>query len=130
MPHMQELRLRLSEQAKQGLPQRPFSEAELRAFLSTATFDGGRIHRYVEGRSGQGEGRVADLQRCVEQLPETLLVCLTGMARMARSEKRALKSYLHTALSTQEAETMLQAMEAIPEMPTFEDVPRFTLPGW
>ena len=33
MPNQQELRLRLSEQAKQGLPHRAFSEAELRAFL-------------------------------------------------------------------------------------------------
>ena len=78
----------------------------------------------------EGEGSVADLQRCIEQLPDTFLACLVGMARMARSEKRALKSYLHTALSTQEAEAMLHAIEAIPEVPFFEDVPRFTLPGW
>ena len=54
MPKQQELRFRLSEQAKQGLPHRAFSEEELRAFLSTATFDGGRIHRYVESRRRRG----------------------------------------------------------------------------
>ncbi len=94
MPKKQELHLRLSDQAKQGLPHRAFSEEELRTFLSTATFDGGRIHRYVESRSTEGEGSVADLQRCIEQYPETFLTCLVGMARMARPEKRALKSYL------------------------------------
>jgi hypothetical protein len=130
MPKKQELHLRLSEQAKQGLPHRAFSEEELRTFLSTATFDGGRIHRYVESRGTEEEGSVADLQWCIEQLPDTFLACLIGMARMARPEKRALKSYLHTVLSPQEAETMLRAIEAIPEAPLFEDVPRFTLPGW
>jgi hypothetical protein len=130
MPNKQEFRLRLSEQAKQGLPQRAFSEIELHAFLSTTTFDGGRIHRYVESRNAEGEGSVADLQRCIERLPDTLLACLVGMARMARMEKRALKSYLYTALPSSEAETMLRAMEAIPELPSFEDVPRFTLPAW
>ena len=125
-----EIHLRLSERAKQGLPHRAFSEEELRTFLSTATFDGGRIHRYVESRSAEGEGSVADLQHCIEQLPDTFLACLIGMARMARPEKRALKSYLHTALFSQETETMLRAIEAIPEEPLFEDVPRFTLPGW
>jgi hypothetical protein len=130
MPKKQELRLRLSDQTKQGLPHRAFSEEELRAFLSTATFDGGRIHRYVESRGTEGEGSVADLQGCIEQLPDTLLACLVGMARMPRPEKRALKSYLYTALSAQEAETMLRAIEAIPEAPLFEDVSRFTLPGW
>jgi hypothetical protein len=49
---------------------------------------------------------------------------------MTRSEKRALKSYLRTALSVKETEMMLHALEAIPETPLFEDVPRFTLPGW
>lgn len=130
MPKQQELYFRLSDQAKQGLPHRAFSEAELRTFLSTATFDGGRIHRYVESRSTGGEGSVADLQRCLEQLPDTFLACLVGMARMARPEKRALKSYLHTTRSPREAEMLLRAIEAIPETPFFEDVPRFTLPGW
>lgn len=130
MPKQQKLHLRLSDQAKQGLPHRAFSEEELRTFLSTATFDGGRIHRYVESRSTGGQGSVADLQRCLEQFPDTCLACLIGMARMTRPEKRALKSYLHTALSPREAETMLRAIEAIPETPLFEDIPRFTLPGW
>lgn len=130
MPKQQELYLRLSDQVKQGLPHRAFSEEELCTFLSAATFDGGRIHRYVESRGTEGEGSVADLQRCIEQFPDTFLACLVGMARMTRPEKRALKSYLHTALSPQEAETMLRAIEAIPETPLFEDVPRFTLPGW
>ena len=130
MPKKQELRLRISDQAEQGLPHRAFSEEELHAFLSAATFDGGRIHRYVESRSTKGEGSVADLQGCIEQFPDTLLACLVGMARMARPEKRALKSYLYTSLSAQEAETMLRAIEAIPEAPPFEDVSRFTLPGW
>lgn len=130
MPKQQKLHFRLSEQAQQGLPHRAFSEEELRTFLSTATFDGGRIHRYVESRSTEGEGSVADLQRCIEQLPDTFLACLVGMARMARPEKRALKSYLYTAISPREVEVMLRAIEAIPETPLFEDVPRFTLPGW
>ena len=73
---------------------------------------------------------MADLQRCIERLPDTLLACLVGMARMSRSEKRTLKSYLYTALPASEAETMLHAIEAIPELPSFEDVPRFTLPAW
>src|SRR5579862_172811 len=130
MQKKQELRLRLSEQVKQGLPHHTFSEEDLHTFLSTATFDGGRIHRYVESRSAEGEGSVADLQRCIEQLADTFLAWLVGMARMARPEKRALKAYLHTALSTQETEAMLRAIEAIPEEPLFEDVPRFMLPGW
>jgi hypothetical protein len=130
MPKKQVLRLRLSDQTKQGLPRRAFSEEELRTFLSTATFDGGRIHRYVESRGSEGEGSVADLQHCIEQPPDTLLACLIGMARIARPEKRALKSYLHTACSPREVELLLRAIEAIPETPLFEDVPRFTLPGW
>lgn len=131
MPGKQGLHTRLSETVVQGLKGRPFSsEDDLRTFLNTATFDGGRIHRYVEGWRADGTGSVADLQHCIEQLPDTLLACLRGMARIERSEKRALKSYLHTARTSGEAEALLQAIEGIPETPFFEDVPRFTLPGW
>jgi|ERR1051326_487687 hypothetical protein len=131
MQNKQGLNTRLTELVAQGLKGRSFSsEADLRTFLSSATFDGGRIHRYVEGWKPDGTGGVADLQRCIEEFPETLLACLHGMARIERSEKRALKSYLHTARASGEAEALLQAIEAIPETPLFEDVPRFTLPGW
>lgn len=131
MPNKQELKARLSEPVTQGFKGRSFSsEDELRTFLCTATFDGGRIHRYVEAWSDQGTGRVDDLQRCIEEFPDTLLACLRSIARIERSEKRALKSYLHTARVSGEAEVLLQAIQAIPETPLFEDVPRFTLPGW
>jgi hypothetical protein len=57
---------------------------------------------------------VADLQRSLEQAPETLLACLREMARMPRPEKRALKSYLRTNLPVNVPETLLQALrEAI-----------------
>ena len=134
MPAQQELRTHLSEQAKQGLPRRSFSEGELLAFLSTATFDGGHIHRYVEGWSTDGSSWVADLQQTIEQFPETLLVCLRDMARMERREKRALKSYLGVTVFVNAPEAMiqelLQVIETIPETPTYEAVPRFLLPGW
>ena len=131
MPNKQGLSARLSEPVIQGFKGRSFSsEDALRTFLRSATFDGGRIHRYVEGWSAEGTGRVDDLQRCLEEFPDTLLACLRGMARIERSEKRALKSYLHTARVSGDAEALLRALEAIPETPAFEDVPRFTLPGW
>ncbi len=134
MPNTQEMRLHLSEQVKQGLPPRSFSEEELRAFLSTATFDGGRLHRYMESRSAAGAGQVADLQLSIEQFPVTIFACLHDTVRMERVEKRALKAYLRTTISSCASATMLQdlfqAIEAIPETPPFEDVPRFLLPGW
>jgi hypothetical protein len=134
MPNTQELRSHLSEQVKRGLPQRSFSQEELRAFLSTATFDGGHIHRYVERRSAEGEGSVADLQMSIEQFPLTLFACLHEVARMERREKRALQAYLRATIASHASATMLQdllqTIEAIPEMPSFEDVPRFLLPGW
>ena len=131
MPGKQGLHTRLSETVAQGLKGRTFaSEDDLRAFLRSATFDGGRIHRYVEGWRPDSTGSVADLQRCIEEFPDTLLACLRGMARIERSEKRALKSYLLTARASASPEALLQAIEAIPETPFFEEVPRFTLPGW
>jgi hypothetical protein len=134
MPNQQELRLRLSEQVQRGLPQRAFSEEDLHAFLSTATFDGGHIHRYVERRSAEGKGSVADLQGSIEQFPVTLFACLHEMARMERREKRALQAYLRATVPLSASATMLQdllqTIEAIPETPAFEDVPRFLLPGW
>jgi hypothetical protein len=134
MPNQQELRLRLSEQTKQGLPPRAFSEEELRAFLRSATFDGGHLHRYVERRSAEGKGSVADLQMSIEQFPVTLFACLHEVARMERREKRALQAYLRATVASHASATMVQdlllTIEAIPETPTFEDVPRFLLPGW
>lgn len=128
------LRRRLSEQAQRGLPQRSFSEEELLVFLSTATFDGGHIHRYVELRSAEGEGSVADLQGSIEQFPVTLSACLHDLVRMERREKRALQAYLRVTDPSSSSATMLQdllqTIEGIPETPTFEDVPRFLLPGW
>jgi hypothetical protein len=131
MPGKRELHTRLSETVAQGLKGRTFaSEDDLRAYLSSATFDGGRIHRYVEGWRPDGAGSVADLQRCIEEFPDTLLACLRGMARIERAEKRALRSYLLTAHASASPEALLQAIQAIPETPFFEEVPRFTLPGW
>jgi hypothetical protein len=134
MPNKQALRPRLSEQVQRGLPQRAFAEEELYAFLSTATFDGGHLHRYVEGRSAEGEGSVADLQASIDQFPVTLFACLHDTARMERREKRALQAYLRATVASSTSATMLQdllqTIEAIPETPTFEDVPRFLLPGW
>jgi hypothetical protein len=134
MPHPQALRSHLSEQSKQGLPQCTFTEEELGAYLRTAMFDGGRIHRYVEGQNTRGFGRVTDLQQSIEQEPATLLDCLREIARIERPEKRAIKSYLRTNLPANTPEPLLdvlrEALEAIPEQPTFEEVPRFTLPGW
>ena len=134
MPNTQELRLRLSEQTKQGLAQRAFSEEELRAFLRSATFDGGRLHRYVECRSAKGAGSVADLQGSIERFPLMLFACLREVVRMERREKRALHAYLRATGASSASATMLQdlllTIEAIPETPTFEDVPRFLLPGW
>lgn len=134
MPNTQERRLRLSEQTKQGLPPLAFSEEELRAFLRSATFDGGHLHRYVECRSAEDAGSVADLQGSIEQFPLTLFACLHDMARMERREKRALQAYLRATFASSASATMLEdvllTIEAIPETPTFEDVPRFLLPGW
>ena len=134
MPNQQALRSRLSEQSKQGLPHRTFTEGELGEYLRTAMFDGGRIHRYVEGRTTRGPGRVTDLQQSIEQEPATLLECLRAIARIERLEKRAIKSYLRTNLPANTPEPLLhvlrEALEDIPEQPTFEEVPRFTLPGW
>src|SRR5215831_1072382 len=111
MPGKQDLSAHLSELVIQGFKGRSFSsEDDLRTFLSTATFDGGRIHRYVEGWSPEGAGHVTDLQRCLEEFPDTLLACLRGMARIERAEKRALKSYLHTARVSGEVEVLLQAI--------------------
>jgi hypothetical protein len=134
MPNQQALRSHLSEQIKQGLPRRAFTEEELGVYLRTAMFDGGRIHRYVEGRNTVGQGCVTDLQQRIEQEPATLLDCLRAIARIERSEKRAIKSYLRTNLPANTPEPLLhvlrEALEGIPEQPTFEEVPRFTLPGW
>ena len=134
MPNTQERRFHLSEQTKQGLPPRAFSEEELRAFLRSATFDGGHLHRYVECRSAEGAASVADLQGSIEQFPLTLFACLHDMARMERREKRALHAYLRATFASSASATMLEdvllTIEAIPETPTFEDVPRFLLPGW
>jgi hypothetical protein len=131
MPTHHELRAHFSAHLKEELKGRSFaSEQDLRTFLSTATFDGGRLHRYVETWSAEGTGTVTNLQACIEKTPETLLACLRSLARMERSEKRALKSYVHTARPAEEAPELLQALEAVPEIPTFLDVPRFTLPGW
>ena len=134
MPNTQELQLHLSEQVRQGLPPRAFSEEELRAFLRSATFDGGHLHRYVEGRSAEGEDSVADLQMSIEQFPVTLFACLHEVVRMERREKRALQAYLRATVASSVSATMFQdlllTIEAIPETPTFEDVPRFLLPGW
>lgn len=132
MPNGQQIRSPLSEQVQRGLTPRSCSQEELRAFLSTATFDGGRIHRYVECRSA--EGRVADLQGSIEQFPVMLFACLHDVARMERREKLALQAYLRTTGALSASATMLQdllqTIEAIPETPSFEDVPRFLLPGW
>ncbi len=135
MPKQQELRSYLSEQCKQGLPHRFFSEEELLNYLSTATFDGGRLPRYVENWGTNGHGQVADLQRSVEQAPETLLACLRDTIRLERREKRALIAYLRATFSLNTPAPMLQvlfqaigAIEAIPETPTYQDVPRFLLP--
>jgi hypothetical protein len=134
MPNQQELRFRLSEQAKRGLPQRSFSEEEFYAFLSTATFDGGRIHRYVEGRSGEGKGSVADLQGSIEQFPITVFACLRDTTRMERREKRALQAYLRATVASNTTAAMFQdllkTIEGIPETPNYQDTPRFLLPGW
>lgn len=134
MIHQQALRLRLSAQAQRGLPQRSFSEEELFDFLSAATFDGGRIHRYVEGRTAEGTGSVADLQRSIEQFPMTLFACLHNTARMERREKRALQAYLRATVAANTTATMFQdlllTIEGIPETPTYQDIPRFLLPGW
>jgi hypothetical protein len=134
MPNQQEPRLHLSEQTKQGLPPRSFSQEELRAFLRSATFDGGHLHRYVERRSAEGKGSVADLQGSIEQFPLMLFACLHEVVRMERREKRALQAYLRATFASHASATMVQdlllTIEAIPETPTFEDVPRFLLPGW
>lgn len=131
MPTPNELHSRLSGQIQHDLKGRSFaSEEVLRAFLSTAAFDGGRLHRYVEGWSAEGAGRVADLQACIEQMPETLLACLQSMARIELSEKRALKSYLRTALASGTAAALFPVIDAIPETPTFQEVPRFTWSAW
>lgn len=134
MPAQQALRTHLSEQIKRGLPCSTFSEAELLAFLSAATFDGGHIHRYGEGWRADGPGWVADLQQTIEPFPEMLLACLRDMTRMERREKRALKSYLGVTVFVNAPETviqeLLQAIEMIPETPTYDAVPRFLLPGW
>lgn len=134
MPAQQALRTHLSEQISRGLPRSTFSESELLAFLSTATFDGGHIHRYIEGRRADGLGWVVDLQQTIEQFPELLLAYLRDIARMERREKRALKSYLGVTVFVKAPETaiqeLLQAIELIPETPTYEAVPRFLLSGW
>lgn len=131
MPSPYDLYSRLSTPIQRDLTGRSFaSEDALRTYLSTTLFDGGRLHRYVEGWSAVGAGRVADLQGCIEQYPQSLLACLQRMARIEFVEKRALKSYLRTALAPEEAAALFPAIDAIPEAPTFQEAPRFTLPAW
>jgi hypothetical protein len=131
MPLKFDLYSRLSQQIQHELRGHPFaSEDALRSYLSTARFDGGRLHRYVEGWSADGAGRVADLQGCIERYPQALLICLQRMARMEYAEKRALKSYLRTARAPDEAATLFPVIDAIPETPAFQEAPRFTLPAW
>ncbi|HEY7126076.1 MAG TPA: hypothetical protein VH540_19135 [Ktedonobacterales bacterium] len=137
MPNQRHLRSHLDEGVKRGLPNRSFSEEDLWEFVNTATFDEGRIHRYVESRCANGAGLVADLQRSVEQAPEALLACLRHTIRLEQGEKRALIVYLRATFSLTTPAAALQvlfqaigAIEAIPETPTYRDVPRFLLPGW
>ena len=131
MPFTDDLYARLSQQIQYELRGRSFaSEEALHTYLSTALFDGGRLHRYVEGWSADGAGRVADLQGCIEQYPQALLACLQRMARIEFAEKRSLKSYLRTALAPEEAAALFPVIDAIPEAPTFQEAPRFTLLAW
>jgi len=84
----------------------------------------------VEDWSDDGTGSVADLQACIERFSEMLLVCLRGIDRIEFAEKRALKSFIRTALAPEAAAALFPVIDAIGETPTFQSVPRFTWPAW